>query len=316
MELRKFFKSLISFALMLSAVCLGLCLVLFFFICPQYSQSYNAALVDKVTRLESIDEPKIILIGDSNVAYGFDSALIEEALGMPVVNLGLHGSLGNRFHEDIARFHICEGDYVVICHDSFSGPGPVTDHELLWITLENHFHLWRLVTLEDIPSMTAALPKYAIKCLSMKVSGTGNRSSGDSYARDAFNEYGDVAFERPDGSGNMVGALHTGLPHVDEICAKRLNTLNEDCRKQGATLLIAGFPIADDDQAPSKEDILRFQDDLSARLDCPVISDYRDYYFDYDLFYNTAYHLTSNGAKRRSEQFIKDLEAYLYSRKN
>lgn len=58
---------------------------------PQYLGNYQASLIDKVERLESIQEPKIVLIGDSNLAFGIDSERIEEAFGMPVVNMGLHG---------------------------------------------------------------------------------------------------------------------------------------------------------------------------------------------------------------------------------
>ena len=70
-------------------------------IMPQYDTSYNAALHDKIDRIEMIEEPKIVLIGNSNVAFGFDSEMIEEAFGMPVVNMGLHGALGNAFHEEM-----------------------------------------------------------------------------------------------------------------------------------------------------------------------------------------------------------------------
>ena len=53
-----------------------------------------------------IEEPKIILIGNSNLAFGIDSEKIENSVGMPVVNLGLHGSLGNEFHESMAKKYI------------------------------------------------------------------------------------------------------------------------------------------------------------------------------------------------------------------
>ena len=69
---------------------------------PQYLGNYQASLIDKVQRLESIHEPKIVLIGDSNLAFGIDSEKIEEAFDMPVVNMGLHGGLGN----EIGRAHV------------------------------------------------------------------------------------------------------------------------------------------------------------------------------------------------------------------
>lgn len=44
------------------------------------------------------------------MAFGFQSEQIEEAFGLPVVNLGLHGGLGNAFHEEMAKINVCEGD--------------------------------------------------------------------------------------------------------------------------------------------------------------------------------------------------------------
>ena len=75
-------KKLIGNFIMLLSVVIVLCGVYFgiFFACipAQYIDNYNASLVDKVDRLKSIDEPKIILVGDSNLAYGISSQLIEE----------------------------------------------------------------------------------------------------------------------------------------------------------------------------------------------------------------------------------------------
>ena len=105
---------------------------------PQYEDSYNAALVDKVARLKSINEPKIVLIGNSNVAFGYDSKLIEEATGMPVVNMGLHGGLGNKFHDDMMDYNVTPGDIYVISHISYWRVDEIENPLLGWTTFENH----------------------------------------------------------------------------------------------------------------------------------------------------------------------------------
>ena len=83
-----------------------------FIIGSQHEDGYCASLIDKAARLESINDPKIILVGNSNLSFGMDSRRVQEALNMPVVNLGLHGGLGNAFHEDIAKLNINSGDIV------------------------------------------------------------------------------------------------------------------------------------------------------------------------------------------------------------
>ncbi len=81
---------------------------------PQYLNNYMAALIDKNERLCSIDEPKIVLVGNSNLAFGINSAMIEEAFSMPVVNMGMHGGIGNPFNEQAAVQNVHEGDIVIL----------------------------------------------------------------------------------------------------------------------------------------------------------------------------------------------------------
>lgn len=104
----------------LFCVILGLCLFFVGIIMPQYEYSYNAALLDKIARLESIQEPKIVLVGNSNLPFGIKSELIEEAFHMPVVNMGMQGSLGNAFHEEMAKINVQNGDIIILFHTEFS----------------------------------------------------------------------------------------------------------------------------------------------------------------------------------------------------
>ena len=112
-------------------------------VCPQYTRNYAGSFVDKMKRLESVHEPKITIVGNSNVAFGIQSDLIERELNMPVVNLGLHGGCGNAFHERMASFNINKGDIIVISHLDYFDDDSIPDPELALITVENHFHFWR-----------------------------------------------------------------------------------------------------------------------------------------------------------------------------
>ena len=87
-----------------------MCLLLFYIfnMLPQYENGYCASLIDKVNRLKSINEPKIVLLGNSNLAFGIDSKMLEESMNMPVVNMGLHGGDGNAFHEEMAKIKAAE----------------------------------------------------------------------------------------------------------------------------------------------------------------------------------------------------------------
>lgn len=187
--------------LLLLCVVLGLlCLMVSFDWCvvgSQYKYNYQAALLDKVQRLESIDEPKIILVGNSNLAFGMDSQKLEAAFNMPVVNLGLHGGLGNAFHEEIAKFNINQGDIIVVVHTSFSDRNMISDPDLGWITIDHNPKLLQILKPEDYWTMLKRYPRSAAFSAFLWLTGTGNVDEGGCYSRNAFNEYGDVVF-KPD----------------------------------------------------------------------------------------------------------------------
>lgn len=308
------FKSNRLWVEILKVLVLGMVLLVSFFgmIVPQYSQGYTAALIDKVNRLESIEEPKIVLIGNSNLAFGIRSEMIEEAFGMPVVNMGLHGGIGNSFHEEMAKINLNPEDIIVICHTTYGDDGTVQDGVLTWTAIENHLKLWRVIPFKEWDNMIASFSTYAKKCIKLYLSGEGNKDAEWAYSRNAFNEYGD----------NVYNSTHKvtykfreewipGVPVIGEECISRLNKLNTYITDQGATMVVAGYPIGYKDVLPDKEGFDQFEKELDERLDCAVISDFEDYFFTSDYIWDAQFHLTDEGARIRTEQLIEDLQKYL-----
>lgn len=288
----------------------------FYEVAPQYEEGYNASLLDKTKRLKEIEEPKIVLIGNSNVSFGFQSDLIEKAYGMPVVNMGLHGGLDNAFHENMAKMNVNEGDIYVICHHTFDDDGKIDDIELAWITIENHLELYPLIGKQDISSMAVGLPTYMKKAaviwglslINQEAAKNYNAESDACYSRNAFNVYGDNVYPRDQGTFVFK---EQSLPEINDTCIKRLNELNSYLEERGATMVVAGYPIGKGEYTPEEQGFVEFQQELAEKLDCQVISDYRDYFFEYEYFYNSFLHLTNEGAKMRTEQLVEDLEKVL-----
>ena len=280
----------------------------------QYLNNYQASILDKTNRAESIGSKKILLIGNSNVSFGFDSELLEKELALPVVNMGIHSGLSNAFQEDMAKPYISEGDIVLLCHNSFNDGYIIRDPSLAWITIEKHMELWPIIRECNKIDMLKAYPLYALNCLMLSISGKGNKVEDSCYSRQAFNEYGDVIYrpdfeKRPASTIFYNGAIK--VPSVTEDTVERINDFNDFCLSRGALLLVVGYPIAYGEYTPSKEEYIEFQNMLSGYLQCPVISDYTDYFIPYDYFYNTIYHLTEEGTKIRTIQTVKDVKRYL-----
>ena len=74
-----------------------------FSIPPQYSDTFVGELDDKFERLTSIEEPKVVVVGGSSVAFGLESEILEKYVGMPVVNFGLYAALGTKVMLDLSK---------------------------------------------------------------------------------------------------------------------------------------------------------------------------------------------------------------------
>ena len=278
-------------------------------ISPQYTEGYEASIIDKVQRLKGIQGEKIVLLGDSNVAFGFNSEEIEEAMGMPVVNMGLHGGLGNAFHEEMGKLNVQKGDIYIICHDTYDDDDTILRPDLAWITLENHWDLWEILRPKDIWEMIHGYPSYLKKSLTLWASQSGNQKQDGPYSREAFNKYGDIEWE-DHGLETEFSEYSVLVPKVSDVTVERLNKLNTYFEERGATLLIAGYPIGQGEYTPDKQKFVDFQNELESKLDAEVISDYRDYMIDYKYFYNTNLHLNNEGKETRTQQLIQDVKKW------
>lgn len=76
--------------------------------------SFLSGYRDKTTRLEQRDRPGVILVGGSNVAFGFDNPRMSRQIGRPVINMGLHADLGARAMLRQIDPHLVRGDHVVL----------------------------------------------------------------------------------------------------------------------------------------------------------------------------------------------------------
>lgn len=299
-NLRLFGKVLIVFIFVI-ALCFNMM--------PQYSEGYNASILDKIARLKELDEPKIVLLGNSNLPFGMDSSMIEKEFGMPVVNMGLHGGCGNAFHEELGKINVHEGDIYILCHTDYVDEGIVSP-VVMWTVIENHFELWKLLRLRDIPVMIKAYPAYLKYCIDYWENENSSQGRDGIYARSSVNKYGDIAVERHELTYKFE-STNRYCPKIDDATAKRINELNRYLEERGATLVVAGSPIAKGDFTADEEEFVQFQNQLQEKLDCEVISDFRDYMIDVSLFFDAPWHLNTEGAELRTEQLISDLKAYM-----
>lgn len=288
-----------------------------FIIKPQFSELFTAELYDKTARLDSISEPKIVVISGSSAAFGLDSALLGDTMGMPVVNFGLYASIGTKAMMDISRKAIKKGDIIVIA--------PEMDKQLfsmyfgadsLWQACDGHFSLLSRLSRDDLPAMLGAYWKFAAS--KFRYSRGEPLSPKGIYAKSSFNEYGDISYS--DRKYNIMAGgydpTHIIDFSADIVSDDFIDYVNEYAafaEKRGATVYFGFSPMNYSalKQDIRLEDIEAFTAYLKEKLDCPLLGDPNNYIYSEEYFYDSNFHTNDAGMILHTRRLALDLAEVL-----
>ncbi|MBE6575232.1 MAG: hypothetical protein E7654_03050 [Ruminococcaceae bacterium] len=306
--------NLIKFvALLLAALIPAIALLLAGVLIPaQYKLTFLGALAPKYQRLNAIEEPKVILVGGSSTAFGLDSALLEESVGMPVVNFGLYATLGTKLMLDLSRDGIGEGDIVVLAPEIDAQTLSLYfNAESTWQAAEADPSMLLHVGGDNWGELLAGYTGYLGDKFDFYRGGTPDPTGV--YNSRNFNEYGDIQYERPYNTmllgydPNMIISLDADIVEDDFI--DYVNTYIADAEAKGAKVYFSFPPMNEDALAPdtTEESIYAFYDYLARSLDCQVISNPNDYIYPQGYFYDTNFHLNESGIILRTAALAADL---------
>lgn len=306
--MKKFLFKCILYAVLLFSTSL-IVFLLWYFTCiyGKTADSYDSAIELKITRLMNLPSPKIILTGNSNLAFGIDSSMLEKALNMPCVNLGLNGGMGYKFYEKIASVNIGKGDIVILSYTHYKEEINGTFLWGFYFSTKKFRNL--LFPVPFLIRHLYALPAFMKYTATERVKNIFSSPSENKkiYHRASFNKYGDVAVSRP-------AVFTLDIPPqeliMEESTIERLNKWHTFIREKGAYLLAAGYPVYVGKRVVEKEKMAGFQAELQRRLSFPVISDFREYYFVPEYFFDSCFHLTKKGAEERTRILIKDIQKW------
>ncbi len=280
---------------------------------PQYDNSFVGALDEKVERLYSLEEEKIVIVGGSSVAFGIDSALIEKYTGMPVVNFGLYAALGTKLMLDLSLDGIREGDIVIIA--------PELDAQTLSLYFNTETTLQafdgtpsliRHVSERDLFPLLGGMWRLARE----KYKYIKNQEKPDPdgvYNSKNFNRYGDVVWERGE---NIMSLYYDPNVMIDAdpciISDDFVDYLNDYIRalhKKGASVFFGFCPLNErgisGGYSPDRLDALSAA--LEERIDAYIMGDINDFVYDAGYFYDTNFHLNDAGVRLHTVNLIKGL---------
>lgn len=276
---------------------------------PKSPYSYMAGLKAKVARLKSTEGPKIVLIGGSNLAYGIDSAMIEKALGMPVVNMGITAGLGFKYHLESVRDRLRRGDIVIASpeyhhfqRDVFDGsldlPEAIFEFDLESIRSLDGAHLLHLAKM--IPDFASRKTIALFKVFEL---GKLRRRA----RQWTFNEYGDfTAHEKDPRHALRHAAAPTEAP-VDPSVIDFVAAFAGEAERNGVEFILLPPPLQDSVFDADGDYIGRISAALAAR-GIPYAAEPARYRIaSEETYYDSSYHTTFAVAKARTARVIEDV---------
>lgn len=283
----------------------------------QFSFTWYGAFPALYRNLSETDGNKIIIVGNSNVAFGVDSALTEEllkagGLDYAVCNFGLYGSLGTKMMLDLAMGQAKEGDIIILVPELASQSlSTYFSASEAWYALDGDLSLFGAFGKEEQGALVGTYAAYVAQKWEYFRSGTPAQPSGV-YASASFDERGDLKnFQRE--HNIMTGGYDTNNPlsldsalFSDEFVSY-VNGCAADLAGQNIKFWFS-FPPMNASAFTGENDASAFQSAVTGLLDFPVISDVSDYILDAGWFYDSNFHLNAAGMTVRSVQLVNDIK--------
>ncbi len=302
------------FILPITVVC-----VISFALPAVYDETFVGVLADKYERLETVNAPKIVVVGGSSVPFGLDSEMIEEELGMKVVDFGLYANLGTKLMMDLSKVNINKGDIVILAPELNSQTLSLYfNAETALQAMDGNWRMLNNVDSDDYEALIGALWQFSAEKLKYLCSGERPTNSG-AYEKRWFNEYGDNTYERKyniTSSTAKTISLDFRVRPDDSITSEYeqfisyVNDYTAWCEKQGATVYFSFAPMNEMAMTASctEDNIYSFYKNLCKYLDCKVISNINDYIMDEGYFFDSEFHLNDSGVTVRTVHLIDDIK--------
>ncbi len=286
-----------------------------------YGDSYYAELAPMFERLRGVEGDRLIILGNSDVAFGLDGALLEQLLAdkgfdYTVCPFGLYAAVGTSAMLELSRNELRDGDIVVLVAEPVSETlSTYFGAAAFWKCAEDAPELLLHVSPEQRAALTGSYPAYLQERSAIVRSGVFPLAEGV-YSRAAFNDRCDMVYER---SGNTMSIGYDTTAPVDFASvtvspdyAEQIQKYCAEAFRAGARVCISFSPVDRSAVSDLSEDALGSYFALINRsFPCPVISDPNDYILESGWFYDSNFHLNSAGAVLRTVTMAKDILSYL-----
>jgi len=268
-----------------------------------------AAIIDKHNRLEEVISNRLIFVSGSSMAFGVDSEPIQQQFSINVVNLALQAGLGCEFIINEAMHSVKKGDIIILC----------LEYELYDLDHKPNIELISYTQQLYPPSrafyhLSFKDSMYVIFQNFRKFFQKKDHGINAVYNRNAFNKFGDVIghLNKP----CKYDAGHIKLRKADlSQSVEFIKKLHRKCDEvdAGLYLMFPCFPTTD--YKNNQETINALDKKIRDELDnIRIINTCQTFVFDEKYFFDTEYHLNSEGRQLMTDKLIDVLKVQVFPR--
>ncbi|MEM9163588.1 MAG: hypothetical protein AAGC54_11040 [Cyanobacteria bacterium P01_F01_bin.4] len=263
----------------------------------------------KIALAQAVDQPKILVTGGSGAHYTLNSALIEEQVGRPVINLGIDGPVGLDVILPSVLDEVKPGDTVVLVpeylilldDDGFaerSGPFSIAIGRpgLGGIPARQLAQDWLMI---GVPSLRGAVKSTMDLIEQGKLTG---------YYDDPLTPQGDPTVEK-----ERVGDWWQQVikKPVSQHSVDRIRQFKAEVESRGGTLILSLPWVYAEDTGKTLDNIQATAEALGEIAPLLYEADTFNIQTDVSLFADTHYHLTAEARTLRSQQLADQLQEVL-----
>ena len=223
--------------------------VVLLFAIPKDKNAYLCEYNKKIHLLETTQEPRMIFIGGSSIAFGTDSKVVSDSLHYHVINFGLHGGIGIRYPMEDALQYIRKGDVVVLQFEygNFFSGGNGNQETFPSLMVSTDWRNADRLNVEQWTNVATGLPRASVKgvlrLLKYPIYGSLNTpKTGPKHiqALSGFNEYGDEInhFNYPNKKYVPTGKKSQTKEKVDTEFVDWLDKVIKQYEKVGAKIIL------------------------------------------------------------------------------
>ncbi|MEQ8676108.1 MAG: hypothetical protein RLP44_22685 [Aggregatilineales bacterium] len=288
------------------------CLIIFFAIfmlhlgimyamSPLVQDSYLAASIDKIALLQNHPDGSILLVGGSSVAFGYDSAYLQDSTGRTVINTGLHHGLGLRFTLNSILPYVQENDIVLLNleydHYLDSPDFKYSDVMRRMLSVDFFHNIAFMTTSDQWMTVLRYHSEYTLQTL-----WDDDPCPGVTYCRASFNAFGDIDARFNISTAEFSQTLAAGIAKVDSntynqrLNYNAINVLNDftrSVRERNASAFLVFPALPDAVMDVSMDGLQEIVGNIEQQVDSVILNEPTGY--PGSFFLDTIYHLNNEG---------------------